>query len=458
MAGIDEEISLESYVVNGGDDRTTKIVCTPELGRAVVATRDFPVVGEVMLRERPLLVWNTRGNPFSNYLDCFLDAPQEVKALVLDMHTPPEDSSFMKSLAGDAVLLSLQSERYLALGVEKIIKLLGVSNINSHEYYGTPSEAFYDVVSESQRLHSGKSALFAYGSKVAHSCHPNASYSSKTADGCLQYKVISPIKGGDQITFSYLNNSPSLPTHLRREDLMSTKVFFCECQLCTGLDYARMHQCPSGSCTGKIAIEHPGKSSKHAWRCTECGQVDEETVSKLLRKEAMIKRKFDSMVAKLTLPGGVSNVHPSQAEDLVSQATRVLSNTHFLTLKCLSKYSIICASHAHGVSEVIQRGLLPPNTPTPFGSLTCTTLRVQSASANLAFVGDSAPRCFGSRLSPFVTRQRIAHSLMGRTTLNSFFFAVTSLASQPFGNLFSVSLAAVNLFEYSSVMLSMHAL
>lgn len=218
MAGVDEEGgALASYLVGGAEDRTTKIVCTPELGRAVVATRDFSEVGEVIFREQPLLVWDSHVNYFSNFLDRFLDSPQEVRTLVLDMHTPPVDSRFMKSLTETAVALSVQSTRYLTLGVENITKLIGVCNINTHEYYGRPPEDFYDIVSESRRSGSGRTALFAYGSKVAHSCCPNTSYSSKTADGCLEYKVVAPIKEGDHITFSYLDNSPSSPTHLRRQ-------------------------------------------------------------------------------------------------------------------------------------------------------------------------------------------------------------------------------------------------
>lgn len=53
---------LQSFVVVGtiGDDddtqATTKLVIIPDMGRSVVDSRDFPVIGEVLLREPPLLV------------------------------------------------------------------------------------------------------------------------------------------------------------------------------------------------------------------------------------------------------------------------------------------------------------------------------------------------------------------------------------------------------------------
>ena len=274
-ASIDVEW-LESYVVNvdAEDKPATEIVSTEDLGRVVVATKDFLNVGEVILREKPLLVWDNQTNGTRQYLDAFLDAPAEVQNLVLDMHTPPESSQYMKSLRSTALNFCNAFPRYSAvLGVDKMVKLIGVSNINAHEYNGRPPEAFYDVVSEARRLSSGRSALFAYGSKVAHSCCSNATYTSKTSDGCLEYKVIAPIRGGGVISFPYIDNNPSVPTHHRREELMATKVFFCECEKCSGLDYARLHSCPSKCCSGKVSCVKPKEDSDTIWLCTECGPV-----------------------------------------------------------------------------------------------------------------------------------------------------------------------------------------
>ena len=74
---IDDDL-LESYIVNFDGKEgagATKIVATEDLGRAVVATKDFPRVGEVIMREKPLLVWdNTKDEKFQ-YLESFLNAP-----------------------------------------------------------------------------------------------------------------------------------------------------------------------------------------------------------------------------------------------------------------------------------------------------------------------------------------------------------------------------------------------
>lgn len=64
--------------------------------------------------------------------------------------------------------------------IETVVKLMGVANIIAHDQYGRLA-AVYDDSSSAVCRFSGKRALFAYGSKVAHSCYANATYSSKTA-------------------------------------------------------------------------------------------------------------------------------------------------------------------------------------------------------------------------------------------------------------------------------------
>jgi len=385
MAASDEDLLLslfESHIVSE-DRQATKIVTTKEFGRVVVATRDFPTIGDVIVRERPLLVWDNRDHGFACYLDAFLSASPEAQSLILDMHTPPTDSKYMANLRSTAVALCRQLSNYNAqLGVDKVVQLIGVSNINAHEYYGRPAEAFHEVESTEARISSGKSALFAYGSKIAHSCCPNATYTSKTADGCLEYKVLAPIQEGDMITFAYIDNNPSVPTHLRRQELMDTKVFFCECLLCTGMDYARLHPCPTGACPGKVSCVQPTENSNPQWSCTECGAVSDDIVRQLKQNELQIQNKLSTLLMKARM--SLSSVHPSIATALVEEATRVLSNTHFLTLQVKSECSRLCASHAQGVSGAVQMGLLRADSPTPYGSL--VSLRLQSATFNLEFV------------------------------------------------------------------------
>ena len=71
-----------------------------------------------------------------------------------------------------------------------------ISNYNTHSYYGSTVEAYAEVQLQVPIIqhHSGKAALFLYGSKVAHSCSPNVAYSSRTIDEKLEYKAIQSIQ------------------------------------------------------------------------------------------------------------------------------------------------------------------------------------------------------------------------------------------------------------------------
>ena len=351
---------LQSFVVTQEDTvPATQLSTRPGMGRVFVATKDFQTVGQVVLRERPLLVWSSSNarDHFLNYLDAFLEATLEVKSLVLDMHTPDDDPDYMQAIRASASSLCRQYPRVGSLGVDKVTKLIRVANINAHEYTGKPAEAFQEVFMFGDRVPSGKSALFAYGSKIAHSCCPNMMYTSKTSDGCLQYKVVAPIKEGDIVSFPYIGVSPSKPTHIRRQELLETKVFFCQCEICVGFDYVRTHQCHAKGCSGRVSCIQVEQADIPAWSCLQCGPVGEQVAQeKLIRKERDIEKKLNVMTMKMMLLGGVCNVHPSQAQELVTEAKASLSPVHFLALKCMAEASRICASHAASVAQSFEHG------------------------------------------------------------------------------------------------------
>jgi hypothetical protein len=251
-----------------------------KLGRVVVAAQCQTKLGQVLFRETPVLVWNTDGDAvgtWKSYLDAYLAAPDEDKAIILDMFAPPDDSSLVQKLRREAMAICASCSKYTAaLRFDMVLKLMTISNINSHEYYGHPSEDFREVLSSlTSRLSSGKAALFVFGSKVAHGCRPNISYTSKTEDGCLEYKVIAPpIESGDILTFAYIDASPASPTHVRRQELEDSKEFFCECSLCVGPDYSRAFKCTvSSDCNGHVTPTQRTKISDPIWSCTVCGLV-----------------------------------------------------------------------------------------------------------------------------------------------------------------------------------------
>lgn len=92
---------LKAYVVNTThNDKSIgiKIVEKDTKGRVVEATKSFQV-GEIALRERPLIVWTQEfDNPYSEYLNFFLSADSDIKKIILDMFAPSIDSPCVQRL------------------------------------------------------------------------------------------------------------------------------------------------------------------------------------------------------------------------------------------------------------------------------------------------------------------------------------------------------------------------
>eukprot|EP00977_Amphora_coffeiformis_P012802 scaffold3234_cov166-Amphora_coffeaeformis.AAC.17 len=235
----------------------------PSLGRVVVAARSFRV-GEIISREAPVLVWNT--GHWLQLEDKFRDLCIQDQTSILDMYYPPLEETTgmnlsMTQLVGTTPLLR---------------KLVAIANTNSHEYYGYHNIAYTETITPNATPGSGKVAFFAYASKVAHSCRPNSSYSSKTADGMLEYKAIRSISAGEMITFSYIDQLLETPTFIRRKKLMESKAFRCMCERCTSMDFCHSFPCPDcGNLIPRRPIESASEES--SWYCEACKKhLDEE--------------------------------------------------------------------------------------------------------------------------------------------------------------------------------------
>lgn len=151
------------------------------LSRVVVATKDVEV-GTKIIRERPVLVFDNSGD-WEEMVTLFLALDETSKNGILDMFHPPLSSP---------TDISILTGRKLSIDPNLVQKLITICNCNAHEYYGNDGEEYSEIqqTSFSTRLSSPKSSLFLFASKVAHSCNPNVTYSSKTNDGKLEYTVI----------------------------------------------------------------------------------------------------------------------------------------------------------------------------------------------------------------------------------------------------------------------------
>jgi hypothetical protein len=403
-------LDLASFLVPpapGGDSHTkvVRLATHEDLGRIVIATVPYDDIGRPILRERPLLSWS-RGS--SNLFNAFLEAPSHVKDIVLDMFTPPANSTLMLQAAAIAGTCAVTYPRASTLGRETMTKLIGVEMANAHAYYGREDLQYFEHIGGPTGAE--RSALFAYGSKVAHSCLPNVAYNSKTSDGCLEYQVIRPINVGDMITMSYVGELFSSSTIDRRKKLWESKCFFCKCPRRMGPDNCRLSRCPMANCMEYVRCTYdvtetqqriessssPGSSSE-VWECPSCGILAAVNASSIARKEQKIRSRIERFEETLRRPSGLSAVLPVDIQKLYRSAAKdELNPVHHLTLKVLQLTAQVCASHAVGIEGATSAGMLPRNARTPFG--TSSQLRLQAAVAGFQYVSGCecvAAECHG---------------------------------------------------------------
>ena len=361
-----------------------QVLVDPKLGRVLVAKRSF-AIGELVLREPPLLVWQRHGDESGNYLAAFAMAPNEVKTAVLEMYHPPLDT--VTPVIADR---RRQAEAYAtAIEADLILKLFLIRDTNAHSYRGQ-QEAYEELmVPLSQQAPS--SALFDVGSKAAHSCLPNVEYSSKNSFG-LEYRAIRPIAEGEYIFYSYIDQLWTSSQEDRRARLLQTKAFVCNCSRCAAPDDCRAAACPE--CKALLAfpdsrLEGPpligstvvlkglqsrpslnGESgvverwveererygvrvnsellslkveslgSPDTWRCA-CGHA----TCGFKESETLVRGGLDRLEA-LMQGGQLHQISPHSLKQIVRRVTTTLSATHYLVACAYEVSNKALASHA----------------------------------------------------------------------------------------------------------------
>ena len=315
---------------------------TGDLGRVVVATKDV-AIGIKIIRERPILV--NKSGDWSGMISAFMALDKKSKNGVLNMFHPPLSSQSVQSQH-----LKLQAEylgRQLSMDSTLVHKLMAISNCNGHEYYGCDNELYHEAPRESfSRKSSGKMALFLFGSKVAHSCNPNVTYSSRTSDGKLEYKVICSIKAGDMVTFSYIDELLETPTHIRRTKLIDTKSFLCRCSRCLGPDFSRPFSC--NKCSGGVVLCTDPQGDSPVWSCSGCGAGMEKEHIETLENE--FKKDLDGW--DCTMMNNLAECPTSIFKKQIARASSKLHPHHYHTLRSMTTYIRLCASHSFQMEKL----------------------------------------------------------------------------------------------------------
>jgi hypothetical protein len=358
------EVDLSAYVI---ENNGIRIESRPGMGRVTVAKKPFEMLHAKVVREKPALVFNTGDN--LDYLQKFAAADESVQNGILDMYHPPLSAPSVRSLATAAHWLRKSG---VFVDVEFIHKLLAIMATNAHEYYGTMSNSTDGDLTQYEQVgvvgkvnNTGKAALYIYGSKIPHSCSPNVSYSSKTVDGALEYKVIRPITAGEVVAFTYMDDLYQTPTFERREFLMRTKAFMCQCQRCEGQDYCRMAKCPT--CSRFVACEY--QEQEAIWCCPSCGicsGIAEKERALLARRARMEPIRADSPVHEL--------------HEIVRESSKTLSPVHFITVRANETLARMYASKAHHADQ--NMGFMPKRV----SMAQKTSLRLAAAVAGLQVI------------------------------------------------------------------------
>jgi len=345
----------------------------PKVGRTAVSTRAYSSqdFGLKILRETPALVVQ---NNYYDYVVQFASCDKSTQAAIFDMYHPPLDDELGKKKLASAQKLYQQiqamtkSKSAAVIGsttgpaaslknynVEFLHKLLAIFACNAHEYTYRPNS---DNDNQNDNNRSATAALFIWGSKIAHSCHPNLAYTSKTHDGALEYQIIrTPIHCGDVLSFSYISkNLYKIPTYKRRYFLQNTKAFFCECERCIGPDYCRVVQCPGagGKCQKRLACIYHPKTYQPTWACPDCGGNPERN-TELQSRENLLEERLTTLNLqewmtsddKEVKEGKIHDYFPPTAlQTIAKEASQALSPTHHITITALELLATIYSQQA----------------------------------------------------------------------------------------------------------------
>lgn len=242
------------------------------LGRCAFSLKDFEP-GDVIIDEPPLVVFTSLPDLWEK-IKCNIP----VKEAVMDMARPllgdEKPNAYNKEhISGDMVndipeVEKMARELHVKDKVE-LMQLHLIVRTNAHSYTGKRVYA--------RDAESSKHALFALGSKVAHSCAPNTEYTSKTKDGHGKYTAVKHIKAGCMLTWTYIGYEALMfcSTPERQRRLLKVKNFFCQCDRCVTLDQGRAMKCPlclKGNCLPEIqSFEDVQRNEIEHWKCLDCG-------------------------------------------------------------------------------------------------------------------------------------------------------------------------------------------
>jgi hypothetical protein len=142
--------------------------------------------------------------------------------------------------------------------------------------------------------------LFELACKMNHSCRPNCVWFTTQDGTSKEVRAISTIEVGEELTVDYVGNVLD-PTPQRREDLLLTKGFVCECDRCSAEhDDTRRFKCihnMDSGCRGFHFLDQPTYSSNPSLLDCSCcrAKATKEYTRNVLREEIALVQEINEL-------------------------------------------------------------------------------------------------------------------------------------------------------------------
>ncbi|KAL0871372.1 hypothetical protein ABMA27_005106 [Loxostege sticticalis] len=265
-------------------------VCSPECEGAAAHAAECEVFAEAKVRFQPVDDW-TAAAP---QLDCITPLrvllakekdPSRWDREVAPMEAHTQARQQRPTWAADQVNIADFLVDHCKLGTrfdkELVQRVCGILEVNSVE---VPSRGGFSV-----------RALYPRLAITAHSCVPNIVHTILQNDYQVLVRAAVPIKSGDTLHLCYTHALS--PTIVRRDYLMESKFFSCECPRCadptelgTHLSTLKCQKCDNGVIMASNPLD-----DEAPWKCSE-KKCEFKTSSAAMRKMlAVVQAEIDQL-------------------------------------------------------------------------------------------------------------------------------------------------------------------
>eukprot|EP00339_Tiarina_fusa_P005425 CAMPEP_0117014022 /NCGR_PEP_ID=MMETSP0472-20121206/11458_1 /TAXON_ID=693140 ORGANISM="Tiarina fusus, Strain LIS" /NCGR_SAMPLE_ID=MMETSP0472 /ASSEMBLY_ACC=CAM_ASM_000603 /LENGTH=505 /DNA_ID=CAMNT_0004717487 /DNA_START=90 /DNA_END=1604 /DNA_ORIENTATION=+ len=215
-------------------------------------------------------------------MDC---APAVVLKQYLERHKKTRDEEKSQDVAPDDSILN---------NIEEFVRFAMVIRFNTVELC-PPSD---DGTGPGYDYGHG---LFENACKMSHSCKPNCIWKTTQDGKAKEIRAIRTIEKGEELTVDYVGNVLG-PIPERREELLVTKGFLCNCDRCSAQDGddTRRFMCsqsPTTGCPGVHFLDQPLLTSEPTLlQCTHCGvQPPDSYTFTALKKEEQLTTEIQEV-------------------------------------------------------------------------------------------------------------------------------------------------------------------